>query len=97
MPTRKIFAEAQKRKTIVAEVSTMETATCQNGGVETSTRMNIVIGVKRGTIEIIVAIRESGLSRIGVSRNHGVMTISMAGAVAAWASFSEFAIDPPTA
>src|SRR5438552_4586037 len=48
MPTRKIFAVAQKKAAIVTRETRIETAMCQSGGSETSVRTNIVIGPKTG-------------------------------------------------
>src|SRR5512143_446822 len=96
-PRRKIFAVTQKKKTTAPEASATDNRTCQSGGSETRTRMNIVIGVQIGIRERTVERVESGFMTIGMTRNQGSIMTIMTGPSTCWASFSEFTIELPTA
>src|SRR5947209_7654939 len=87
MPTRKIFAVAQKKAKIVAMEMAIESRMCHTGGSETSVRTNIVIGPNTGESDMPTDIVESGLVMIANIRNHGSIMIMEIGAMSCWASF----------
>ena len=59
---RKIFAVIQNITQIVPSASSTDSPSCQIGGSDTMTRMNIVIGVNTGMSESTVASVDSGES-----------------------------------
>src|SRR2546430_839177 len=66
MPTRKIFAVAQKKTKMVAMETAIDRAMCHIGGSDATVRANIVTGPNTGISEKATAICESGLVMIGI-------------------------------
>src|SRR5712691_6242683 len=88
IPTRKIFAVAQKKAAIVAMETRIDSRMCQMGGSETSVRTYIVIGPNTGASEKPTERFESGLVMMPKSRNHGSIMSSVMGMMSCCASFS---------
>src|SRR6266540_821352 len=97
MPTRKIFAVAQKKAAIVAMEMRIDNRMCHMGGSATSVRTYIVIGPKTGAREKPTERFESGFVMMATRRNHGSIMIMVIGAMSCCASFSELQIAPPIA
>src|SRR5258708_2898846 len=97
MPTRKIFAVAQKNPATVAMETRMLSAICDIGGSATRIRTNIVNGPNTGAIERPTTNGESGFVIRTMIRNHGNIIDIVIGAMSCCASLSELQIAPPTA
>src|SRR5688572_6600040 len=97
IPTRKIFAVAQKNTAIVAMEIRIVRAMCHIGGSATRIRTYIVIGPKTGESENATDSGESGFVMIATRRNHGSIMIIVMGAMSCCASFSELLTAPPIA
>src|SRR2546423_247005 len=97
MPTRKIFAVAQKKTTMVTTETAIDSATCHAGGSEATVRANIVTGPNTGDSDRPTASDESGLVMIGIMTNHGTIMIIWIGAMSCPAFLSVLHAAPATA
>src|SRR5258708_4233750 len=97
MPTRKIFAVAQKNAATVAIETAIVIAICESGGSAIRMRTNIVSGPNTGASDRPTTNGESGFVIRTMIRNHGSIIDIVIGAMSCCASFSELQIAPPTA
>src|SRR5205085_7251306 len=82
MPVRKILAAAQTASTVVAAISSAETAICHPGGPGASeTRSIIRNGAAVGMSDSTVAIVPSGARRTGTHMNIGTIITIMTGVI----------------
>src|SRR5215212_9209662 len=97
MPTRKIFAVAQKKTRMVTSDTPIDSAMCHSGGSEATVRANIVTGPNTGASEKPTESDESGLVMMAIIMNHGSIMIIWIGAISCCASLSVLHAAPATA